>query len=530
MKEIRNKFNILLMFLMASFTWFFTACDDTIEGSNEGGIAGFPTDTLFFEVVPGDTVLIPINVDYKWSIYSSEPWCLVNGESQSDVGKAGEYIVKFIVGDLGNLYVKDEASITLNMNDESRVIARITRRATMKYTMKVSDDERELADGESIVIGATGEKNLYLDADFDLDQLRFDNPKWLEVQRNDTILTLNVTSDSLRYAINRAGDSLRFFKDSTFYRSFHVQNKGQEIKIEIEKQWGLKVSAAGETYTTSTSQSANVFFNAPVEATINSLRGYQLWHVNYDTGVGCVIIPESKSWLKVEDDRKGHVKVSFERNTGNMRTAYLFALPIAFGEDANNISSYLFETSAEDSLQIIRNDAEEYLVAEFIQEADESSMKVINALNGWKYLMVEREVEQKWIDVATAKGVPANKIFRADLKSGASFLLNPLLDEEAWNPAKETIEVDTIVDTKGDSVIVEKVVYKDGIAVYGESGTQYIKDVHFEAEPTKMEEEEGDYMLVQFKAKYDIKEEYYIIYFFAEDKYLKALVVWNYWE
>jgi hypothetical protein len=54
---------------------------------------------------------------------------------------------------------------------------------------------------------------------------------------------------------------------------------------------------------------------------------------------------------------------------------------------------------------------------------------------------------------------------------------------------------------------------------------------HYEAEPTKMEEEEGEYMLVQFKARYEVEEDYYIIYFVtADDVYLKALVVYNYWE
>jgi hypothetical protein len=54
----------------------------------------------------------------------------------------------------------------------------------------------------------------------------------------------------------------------------------------------------------------------------------------------------------------------------------------------------------------------------------------------------------------------------------------------------------------------------------------------FDAEPTKMEEEEGNYMLMQFTTSYNMPlDEYYIIYFVtADDVYLKALVVWNYWE
>ena len=47
-----------------------------------------------------------------------------------------------------------------------------------------------------------------------------------------------------------------------------------------------------------------------------------------------------------------------------------------------------------------------------------------------------------------------------------------------------------------------------------------------------MEEEEGDYMLMQFTTSYNMPlDEYYIIYFVTADNvYLKALVVWNYWD
>ena len=150
------------------------------------------------------------------------------------------------------------------------------------------------------------------------------------------------------------------------------------------------------------------------------------------------------------------------------------------------------------------------------EEADEeNSMKVIDANMGWKYLEVNNETDDKWLNIAAAKGVSPQKVFRADLKTGFSYLLNPLLSEELWNPG---------TDTRNDC-----------IEVYGESGVKYTEGktdgCHYESEPTKMEEEEGEYMLVQFKTRYELEDEYYIIYFVtADDVYLKALVVWNYWE
>ena len=674
MKIKKNITNILLLCLMALSACFFTACDETTEGTNDNYAAGFPTDTLVFEVVPGDTVYVPFNVGYNWRITSDKEWCRVDGDYKSISGKPGKHTVAFVVGEPEDLFSADEALITMRMNNESRVIARIIFIASEKYMVEVSSEDKVYADGDSIVIGTSGQLALNLKSNFNLEHLDYKLPTWLEVHLVESVMTLNVKTDSLKYVFNNDCDSLLLFKDSTCHRSFPVQyvgmdprviliegqseeplvvsrdamrayvnsidgerqkmpleitvtatndeyqvmslgydkangytiledrwfeltddnhgnitlsvsevNEGKnrtvtllafpkviadslsivgiegvvdflyeevdgetvlkadakqyllaqmmqygstDITIEPEAQWGLKVSVDGMTYTTSTLSDT---LDAPLKATVKTDYGYELLHVNYDLEKGCVIIPESESWLKVTDDNQGNIEIRFDRNTGNMRTAYLLALPTVIAEDQENLEAELFAEGQVDSLLEIRDDAAMFVVAQFIQEAEEeSSMKVIDARFGWKYLTVAKETEQKWIDIATGKGVAKNKIFRASLMSGVPFMLNPLLDEEVWNPGTptrwEACETEENIATYGDSIAI----YGDSIAVYGESGTRYIKDEHFVAEPTKMEEEEGDYMLIQFKADYSIEEEFYIIYFIAEDKYLKALVVYNY--
>jgi hypothetical protein len=191
-------------------------------------------------------------------------------------------------------------------------------------------------------------------------------------------------------------------------------------------------------------------------------------------------------------------------------------------EDKENLAAELFAVAEGqvDGPQEIRDEAVKYIVAEFIQDAEEeSSLKVIDANLGWEYLTVENETEDKWLGIAAAKGISPKKVFRADLKTGVSYLLNPLLAKDVWNPDTES----------QDGLPIDR------IEVYGESGVKYVhgktEGCHYEAEPTMMEEEEGEYMLVQFKARYELEEEYYIIYFItADDVYLKALVVHNYWE
>ena len=661
----------MLLCLIALTTWCFTACDETINGDNGGGFISFPSDTLEVDAVPGDTVLVSFSVGYNWRVNSNKDWCLVDG-AKTTTGKAGSNTVEFVVGEPENMFADDEALITLRplqMSSESQVylIARITCRATKEYMVEVRAEDKAYVDGESIVIGTSGELVLELAPNFNIDSLGVVLPTWLERKSIGNTMILNVKEDSLKYVINNEYDSLRLFKGNanTFLHSFHVQYAGMDprvilvdgqlenqlivsrdaksahigeekigfpiaftvtalndeyqvlalgydnvkgdslladedkwfaltddecgnielsvteendgkdrtailvalpkviadsltgaesvvnflyqervngmvtfkeetqqyllaqltqygptdLTIEPEAQWGVKVSVDGKTYTNPTSASAGVSLPAPVKATISAEHGYQLVYVNYDYEKGCVIIPEADSWLNVIDDRQGNIEVNFSRNVGNMRTAYLLALPVVLAEDVKNLASELFEVAEgqENGPLEIRVDAEKYVVGQFIQDAEEeSSMKVIDANFGWKYLPVENETDDKWLNIAAAKGINPKKVFKAELKNGASYLLNPLLAEDVWAP--------------GDSQ------RNDRIEVYSESGHKYTQgkgeNDDFDAEPTKMEEEEGDYMLVQFSTSYNMPlDEYYIIYFVTADNvYLKALVVWNYWE
>ena len=506
---------------------------------------GFPTKTVVAEKYPGDTVLFSFNVSYNWRLTSDKDWCRVDGDYKSTSGKPGEHTVVFVIGEPENLFAAEEASITMRINDESRVVARITCLASKEYEVEVSAEDKVYAPGESIAIGASGELILSLTPNFNIEQLGCKFPTWIEMQRVDALMTLTVKADSLKYVINNESDSLCLFKDTTYYSSYHVQyvgmdprsvlvegqmedplvvsrdakrayvnnvngeskelpvsfrvtalndeyqvmslgydnvngysfltdenrwfdltdnnhgeiilsvteeNEGKDrtailfvfpkiiadslasvgvegveaflygdadgelkeeakqylliqvtqygatsITIEPETRWGLKVAVDGMTYTTSTLTDT---LEAPMKVTITSDNGYELVHVSYDNEVGCMIIPETESWINVTDDGLGNIEVGFERNTGNMRTAYLLALPAVIAEDKDNLEAELFgmaEGYDEGPLEI-KVDAEKYVVAQFIQEAEEeSSLKVIDANFGWKYLTVENEMDEKWL-------------------------------------------------------------------------------------------------------------------------------------
>lgn len=501
MKTYTNKSNILLLCLAALFVGFFSACDDTVGGETT---PGFPTETLEVSAVPGDSIDVAFNVGYSWKINSDKDWCRVNGEDKSFGGKAGEHTLTFVVSDLGNLFVDDVAQITLHMNEESRVIARITRSATMKYTMEVSDAERVYVEGESILIGVMGTKELTLAPNFDIDQLEYDYPTWIEVQRDGKTFTLSVIEDSLRYNINREGDSLRFFKDSTFYSCYHVQNKGQEILVET--QWGVKVAFDGKTYHDAV---VGEDCEAPMTLTVDALRGYELMCASYDNKVGCTLMNVEESWIDVEDDREGNLKVSFEANGDNERSLYLFALPQSLVRRLDpdsphyreNLSAELLEV---DSLLEIKAETEQYVVAKFVQEPDpENSIKVLK--KGEEVIEVVKETDQEWLDMAAAMGVAEGKVFRCGMKLGYFYQIKPLIHCSIWDVNRDA---------------------GDRIEVYGKSGHKYESGTDYKEEHMMMEETEGDYMLVQLSQMKSTVKEDFIVYFINDDtEYMKALVV-----
>ena len=74
----------------------------------------------------------------------------------------------FVIGGPENLFAGEEALITMRINDESRVVARITCLASKEYEVKVSAEDKVYAPGESIAIGTSGELILSLTPNFNI--------------------------------------------------------------------------------------------------------------------------------------------------------------------------------------------------------------------------------------------------------------------------------------------------------------------------------------------------------------------------
>lgn len=326
-----NKTSRLLLCFVALTTWMLGACDDTMEGTN---MLGFPTDTLSYVVNPNDTVAIPVNVSANWRLLSSKDWCRTEGAMTTPL-MSGKDTVLFIVSDKGQGFGDDKAEITLRMNDESRVIAIITRLGK-SYFMEISDNNGVYAAGQSILLGTSGSAKLNVRTN--ISSILQNSPQWLKVTRDGETMALEVVKDSVKYTINNPNDSLILFNsDTTFRRSFHVHYVGMDsmdlrVKSSIDSlivSRNAKHCKVGDTR-----------YSTPMSFSVEALNDqYKLVSVSYESD-GCRMLPKKEQWFEVEDDRRGNIRLSFEEENpeDNRRMASLLALPQGIIDSLSNCS------------------------------------------------------------------------------------------------------------------------------------------------------------------------------------------------
>ena len=326
-----NKTSRLLLCFVALTTWMLGACDDTMEGTN---MLGFPTDTLSYVVNPNDTVAIPVNVSANWRLLSSKDWCRTGGAMTTPL-KSGKDTVLFIISDKGQGFGDEKAEITLRMNDESRVIAIITRLGK-SYFMEISDNDGVYAAGQSIQLGTSGSAKLNVRTN--ISSILQNSPQWLKVTRDGETMALEVVKDSVKYTINNPNDSLILFNsDTTFRRSFHVHYVGMDsmdlrVKSSIDSlivSRNAKHCKVGDTR-----------YSTPMSFSVEALNDqYKLVSVSYESD-GCRMLPKKEQWFEVEDDRRGNIRLSFEEENpeDNRRMASLLALPQGIIDSLSNCS------------------------------------------------------------------------------------------------------------------------------------------------------------------------------------------------
>lgn len=281
------------------------------------------------------------------------------------------------------------------------------------------------------------------------------------------------------------------------------------ITISPETRWNLKVSTDGTTYDDAISGKV---CDAPVKAFVEG--AYQLMCAAYDSKTGCTLVSVEDSWLNVAYDELDSIEVRFDANDANERTLLLLALPQPLVESMNpgssefyaDLSGELFEDV--DGLLEIKVETEQYVIAKFVQEANENNaMKVFD--KSFKPIDVVKETDPEWLAIAEAKGVAAGKVFRCSMKVGFAYTINPLISLSVWDTSDAANH--------------------DRIEVYKKNGEQYVSGDgnDYEENHVIMDEIEGsDNMLVILSCDRKKIAEDFIIYFVDDDTdYLKALVV-----
>ena len=386
----KNKTGRLLLCMAALATWLLGACDDTMGGTTTTA-PEFPSNTEAERVSPGDTVEVSFNAAADWKLSSNKGWCMTMDSTLNISGKSGKQVVPFLISDEAHGFTDDKAEITLWMNNESRVIACITRRAK-GYSMELSKlNGDSVAAGESIVLGTSGSMKLNVNTNFGLDQLRWNCPSWLEYTRDGKTITLEVVRDSVRYTINHPTDSLIIFNsDSVFRQSFHVQYVGMDsrkLSVSSSVKGTLVVSRdAKECHVGDTE------YPTPLAFTVEALNnGYELVSVAYDEDNGCSVLTDEECWFMVEDDHCGNIGLSFtEENKGDERKAYLFALPRVIADSLDNcadgyetaVIDFLWEKT-DDGVVYLKDDAQMFCIVSMVQERALSWVVTISPETRW---------------------------------------------------------------------------------------------------------------------------------------------------
>ena len=500
------KKNKMLLGAVALAALLFSACNDVIQGTTE---VTFPTETQTFTVSPSDTIMVTFTASSSWQLSSDAMWCRVDGLFLDTNGKAGEQSVAFVINADGHSVNESKANITLRMGNESGVIAVVTRTG-ITNAIVVGCDTLNYKHNQTVTIGTSGTQELVIrQSTFDINNLYITkNAEWFDVERVDTIITLSVKAEYLKYSQHSITDSIYLSDKDTPMLCLNVQYSGmdaQKVILQPSTQWALKVSSDGLTYKESLYET---LYEAPVKSTITVLNdAYTLYYAIYDNTAGCVLVDtDSKQWFAVQDDKSGHVNISFDANEGGRRKAYVFVLPQALNDSlagantpiANMVSGLLFE-KVEDKFEI-KETSEQYLIAEFTQENALADFFSIQHGTELYEIDFTQETDAQWLEQTASHGVPANAVFRTQLEFGTSYNVNPKLSAEAWKP------------DVADGAHIE---------LYGKDGQKYVAGYDYKAEPAMTEDDLYYYMQFQMYL-----EEDFVIYFIDDQgNHLKALVV-----
>lgn len=371
------KFILASALLLSNMTFF--SCSDTTDES---------VPVIFPEVVekefsPNSQAELTFNASADWRLTSSASWCSFVEQSetlQTIYGAAGAQTVTLSVSNVGTSFDKvDEATLTLTMASESKVIYKITR-SSKEYEIILLDAEGNAITEENPVVLAYGQ-NVSFTVKGNFAWAVTEMPEW--VTFNGAIngssdveveLVAGVTEGFTKSA--KTGlFSIGSQADPSKY-SFAVSYDGIpadkiEFSIPALQRERFEFSADGATYFYSVHPDApKDVYEAPLPVTVTARNDeYTVVYLKYSQW-GFDLMPSYEEWFAVADDNQGSLSISVSENQGKERFGAIVVLPKAIAEEMKGDYSSLLDITTDPDYWTIAPAYEDFVLLQVKQLAE----------------------------------------------------------------------------------------------------------------------------------------------------------------
>ena len=368
------KFILASTLLMSSVSFF--SCSDTTDNS---------VPVIFPEVVekefaPNTAGEITFTASADWRLTSSATWCsFVEGDAQTIYGSAGDQKVEFLVSNVGASFDKvDEATLTLTMNSESKVIYKITR-SSKEYEMTVVDAEGNAITEENPIVIAYGAPITFtVKGNFAWAVTKM--PEWVTFEgdiNGSAEATVELTALlGEGFAKSAQADVIHIGSqsDPTKY-AFAVAYDGIpadkiEFSVPASERERFEFSADGKSYFYQVHpDSPKDEYTAPFPIAVVARNDeYTVVCLKYNN-FGYDLMPASEEWYTVTDDKQGSLSISVSENSGKERFGAIVVLPKAVDAAIGYNYHELFDKS-DDNYWIIKKEYSNYVMLQMKQLAE----------------------------------------------------------------------------------------------------------------------------------------------------------------
>ncbi|MGM9785315.1 MAG: hypothetical protein ACI3ZS_00510 [Candidatus Cryptobacteroides sp.] len=358
-----------LAFLAAVSLFGFVSCGNEIL---DDGKLSFPMMKTIVDVEPGDEIIFEFDAEEDWALTSDRQWIRFRdeiGENASLEGYAGSNVVTIVVTADAQGFEGDKAMVEMTMDTETKVIAEIKRSAKEKVArMYVHHGFDEIEEVEYVDIAyLPREEAVRIGFEANFEWKFISAPEWVDTKPagSKSLEDVNGSADQkitpedfgAFFVKNMAKDC-----DRTGYVVIGEKDGDKTIEFEIRS---AGIPAAQILWDDTKNVKGGVTWSylgkigdeedAGNTAELHFITKDFDYELLYLDEKGNAINEENRTWLTVEDDLKGNIKVSAVQNEdgGDERAVYLGVMPkgvelamyVKVDNNWKNLKSVLFPTN-----------------------------------------------------------------------------------------------------------------------------------------------------------------------------------------